>query len=148
VSLVGWSLGGIYARELARVFPDQVRLVITLGTPFRDISATHAARLVPIRPGGRPLGEARELRAWLRQPLPVPTTSIYSRTDGIVAWRSCLEEEGPQRENVAIACSHTGMGFHPAAFAVIADRLAQAEGTWAPYRGGEPSTTGSAARRT
>jgi pimeloyl-ACP methyl ester carboxylesterase len=134
VSLVGWSLGGIYARELARAFPDQVRLVITLGTPFRDISASHAARLVAIRPGGRPLREAHELRAWLRRPLPVPSTSIYSRTDGIVAWRSCLEEEGSLRENVSIACSHTGMGFHPSAFAVIADRLAQPEGAWAPYR--------------
>jgi hypothetical protein len=134
VSLVGWSLGGIYARELARAFPDRVRLVITLGSPFRDISASHAARLVPIRPGGRPLREAHELRAHLRQPLAVPTTSIYSRTDGIVAWQSCLEQEGPRRENVAIACSHTGMGFHPAAFAVIADRLAQPEGTWSRYR--------------
>ena len=147
VSLVGWSLGGIYARELARVFPDQVRLVVTLGSPFRDISATHAARLVAIRPGGRPLREARELRAYLRQPLPVPTTSIYSRTDGIVAWRSCLEEEGPQRENVAIACSHTGMGFHPAALAVIADRLAQPEGSWAPYRGAPAPATGAARPR-
>jgi pimeloyl-ACP methyl ester carboxylesterase len=134
VSLVGWSLGGIYARELARVRPDDVRLVITLGTPFRDISATHAARLVPIRPGGRPLHEARDLRAWLRRPLPVPTTSIYSRTDGIVHWQSCLEERGEQRENVEVACSHTGMGFHADALGVIADRLAQPEGQWRPWR--------------
>jgi pimeloyl-ACP methyl ester carboxylesterase len=134
VSLIGWSLGGIYARELARAHPDRVRLVITLATPFRDISATHAARLVPLRPGGRPLREARELHEHLRKPLPVPTTSIYSRTDGIVAWRSCLEEEGPQRESVEVACSHTGMGFHAEALAVIADRLAQAEGAWRPYR--------------
>jgi hypothetical protein len=136
VSLVGWSLGGIFARELARAHPDQVRLVITLATPFRDISASHAARLVPIRPGGRPLREAHDLRAWLRRPLPVPTTSIYSRSDGIVAWRSCLEDEGPERENVEVPCSHTGMGFHPATFAVIADRLALPEGRWAPYRAG------------
>ena len=143
VSLVGWSLGGIYARELARAHPDDVRIVITLGTPFRDISATHAARLVPLRPGGRPLHEAHELRAWLRRPLPVPTTSIYSRSDGIVAWQSCLEEEGPLRENVEVGCSHTGMGFHPEALAVIADRLAQPEGSWSPYR---PQPTGSSPR--
>ena len=134
VSLVGWSLGGIYARELARAHPDQVRLVITLATPFRDISATHAARLVGLRPGGRPLREARELHEHLRRPLPVPTTSIYSRTDGIVAWRSCLEEAGPERESVEVACSHTGMGFHAETLAVIADRLAQPEGAWRPYR--------------
>lgn len=134
VSLVGWSLGGIYARELARARPEDVRCVITLGTPFRDISATHAARLVPIRPGGRPLHEAHALRAALRQPLPVPTTSIYSRSDGIVAWQSCLEDEGPQRENVEVDCSHTGMGFHPTVLAVVADRLAQPEGAWRPFR--------------
>jgi len=133
VSLVGWSLGGIYARELARSHAHDVRCVVTLGTPFRDISATHAVRLVPIRPGGRSLHEAHELRAFLRKPLPVPSTSIYSRTDGIVHWESCLEEGGPGRESVEVACSHTGMGFHPEAIAVIADRLAQPEGAWQPW---------------
>jgi len=133
VSLVGWSLGGIYARELARAHPDAVRCVITMGTPFRDISATHAARLVPIRPGGRPLHEAHDLRAQLRTPVPVPTTSIYSRSDGIVHWQSCLEAEGPERENVEVECSHTGMGFHAEVLSVVADRLAQADGTWRPY---------------
>lgn len=134
VSLVGWSLGGIYARELARTHADDVRVVVTLASPFRDISASHAARLVPIRPNGRPLREARELRALLGAPLPVPSTSIYSRSDGIVAWRSCLETEGPGRESIEVRCSHTGMGFHPPALAVIADRLAQPEGSWRPYR--------------
>lgn len=133
VSLVGWSLGGIYARELARAHPDAVRGVITLGTPFRDISATHAARLVPIRPGGRSLRDAHDLRAYLRRPVPVPTTSIFSKTDGIVHWQSCLETEGPQRENVEVESSHTGMGFHAEVLTVVADRLAQPDGTWRPY---------------
>ena len=133
VSLIGWSLGGIYARELARAHPDAVRSVITLGTPFRDISATHATRLVPIRPGGRSLRDAHDLRAYLRTPVPVPTTSIFSKTDGIVHWQSCLEAEGPERENVEVACSHTGMGFHAEVLAVVADRLAQPDGTWQPY---------------
>jgi pimeloyl-ACP methyl ester carboxylesterase len=134
VSLVGWSLGGIYARELARKRPELVRCVITLATPFRDISATHAARLVPIRPGGRPLREARDLHAYLAQPIDVPTTSIYSRSDGIVHWQSCLEQAGPERENVEVDCSHTGMGFHPQVLEVVADRLALPEGAWRPYR--------------
>jgi pimeloyl-ACP methyl ester carboxylesterase len=133
VSLVGWSLGGIYARELARAHPDAVRCVITLGTPFRDISATHAARLVPIRPGGRGLHEAHDLRAYLATPIPVPMTSIFSKTDGIVHWQSCLESEGPERENVEVAASHTGMGFHAEAMTVVADRLAQPVGAWRPY---------------
>jgi pimeloyl-ACP methyl ester carboxylesterase len=134
VSLVGWSLGGIYARELARARPALVRRVITLGAPFRDISATHAVRLVPLRPNGRPLRDAHALRAALRAPVPVPTTSIYSKTDGIVHWQSCLEEPGAERENVEVHCSHTGMGFHPEVLAVIADRLALPEGVFRPYR--------------
>jgi pimeloyl-ACP methyl ester carboxylesterase len=131
VSLIGWSLGGIYARELARAHAERVRLVITLGTPFRDISATHAARL--IRPGGKSLYGAPEIQAALRRPLPVPTTSIYSRTDGIVHWQGCLEQAGPQSENVEVHSSHTGMGFHAETLAVVADRLAQPEGAWHPY---------------
>jgi pimeloyl-ACP methyl ester carboxylesterase len=133
VSLIGWSLGGIYARELARAHSDLVRLVITLATPFRDISATHAARIMPIRPGGQALSEADELRASLRRPVPVPTTSVYSRSDGIVAWQSCIEVDEGQRENVEVDCSHTGMGFHPDVLEVIADRLAQPAGAWRPY---------------
>ncbi len=134
VSLIGWSLGGIYARELARARQSRVRQVITLASPFRDVSASHAARLVPIRPNGRPLHQAEALLAELRRPLPVPTTAVYSKTDGIVAWQSCLEEEGPRRENVEVRCSHTGMGFHRDAVEVIADRLAQPERFWRPYR--------------
>ncbi len=136
VSLVGWSLGGIYARELARAHPDKVRGVVTLGSPFRDISATHAVRLVALRPGGRPVTDSQALRAHLRRPIPVPATSIYSRSDGIVHWQSCLEDEGPRRENVEVSCSHTGMGFHPEALAVIADRLALPEGAWRPFVAG------------
>lgn len=133
VSLVGWSLGGIYARELARAHPTLVRSVITMGTPFADISATHAARFIPLRPDGRPLHEAHELQAALRRPLDMPTTSIFSKTDGIVHWQGCLQEEGPGQENVEVHCSHTGMGFHPEVFSVVADRLALPEGEWRPY---------------
>lgn len=133
VSLIGWSLGGIYARELARAHADRVRLLITLATPFRDISATHAARIMSLRPGRRGLNGSEELRAWLRRPVPVPTTSVYSRSDGIVAWQSCLEVEEGQRENVEVDCSHTGMGFHPGVLEVIADRLAQPVGGWRPW---------------
>jgi pimeloyl-ACP methyl ester carboxylesterase len=145
VSLIGWSLGGIFARELARANPDRVRNVITLASPFRDVSATHAARIVPLLSRVGPLHDAHDLRAALRRPLPVPTTSIFSRTDGIVHWQSCLEDEGPERENVEVSCSHTGMGFHPEALAVIADRLALPEGQWRPYAQAEPSESAEAA---
>jgi len=134
VSLVGWSLGGIYSREIARAMPDRIRNVITLGTPFRDISATHAVRLISIRPGGRPVHENEAIRRRLALPLPVPSTSIYSKTDGIVHWQSCLQDEGSQAENIEIHCSHTGMGFSAEVLAIVADRLALPEGGWVPYR--------------
>jgi hypothetical protein len=136
VSLVGWSLGGIYARELARRFPELVRQVITLASPFRDIDATAVHRLHRsglIRAPRTPDPE-NEIRTRLRTPLTVPTTALYTKTDGICAWQSCIEQPGPTRENVAIRASHCGIGHHPAALMVIADRLAQPEGTWRPYQ--------------
>ncbi len=149
VSLVGWSLGGIYARELARAQPERVRMVITMGSPFADVSATHAARLIPLRPDGRPLHQAHELRAALRRPLSVPTTSIYSRTDGIVHWQGCLLDENSEQENIEVHCSHTGMGVHPEVFRVVADRLALPEGEWRPFRAAEERAeeTASGGRR-
>ena len=133
VSLVGWSLGGIYARELARRRPDDVRQVITLASPFRDPDATSAliTRLAGARPSRSP-----DLLERLRSPLPVPTTAIYTRTDGIVAWQSCVEPRGPRSESVEVGTSHCGMGHHPAALLVIADRLAQPEGTWRHFEPG------------
>jgi pimeloyl-ACP methyl ester carboxylesterase len=136
ISIVGWSLGGIYARELARRFPEMVRQVITLASPFRDPTATTVARVYRsglIRPPRGPDSEA-DVRRRLRMPLTVPSSSLYSRTDGIVAWQSCIDDPGPTRENIAIRASHLGIGHHPGALMVIADRLAQAEGSWRPYR--------------
>jgi pimeloyl-ACP methyl ester carboxylesterase len=136
VSLVGWSLGGIYARELARRFPALVRQVITLASPFRDVSATNVPAFLRAvaEDGSRRLPGEGELRAALAEPLPVPSTAIYSRSDGIVAWESCREDDGPRRESIEVAASHLGMGHHPVVLLTIADRLAQPEGTWQPFR--------------
>jgi hypothetical protein len=131
LTLIGWSLGGIYARELSRHFPSEVRQVITLASPFRDVSATSVSRLLRRGPG--------EHRPPLAAALPVPTTAIYSRTDGIVAWRSCLAEDGPRSESIEVVSSHCGMGHHPGVLLVIADRLSQGEGTWRPYANGAGS---------
>jgi len=133
VSIVGWSLGGIYARELARAFPDEVRLVITLASPFRDPLATNVARLARLGFGPRPATNPSVPRDRLRAPLQVPVTSFYSETDGIVAWESCLDEESPCAENLGVPSSHCGMGHHPTVLLAIADRLAQPEGAWRPY---------------
>lgn len=132
VSLVGWSLGGIFARELARKQPELVRQVITLGSPFAMTSAQQSRvdrafrsqarkHVTTVRLDGRP------------RPLPVPTTSVYSKRDGIVHWRSCVEPEAPGHQNVEVRCAHLGFGADPATFWVVADRLAQAEPGHAPF---------------
>ena len=131
VSIIGWSLGGVYARELARRFPAVVRQVITLAAPFRDVEATNVPRFLIAR-RGRLHGEA-DFRAQLAAPLPVPSTAIYSRSDGIVAWQSCREHESPTSESLEVEASHLGIGHHPVVLLTIADRLAQPEGEWRPF---------------
>jgi pimeloyl-ACP methyl ester carboxylesterase len=132
VSLVGWSLGGIYARELAKLSPDMVRLVVTLGSPFLGHPReTNAWRLYELTSGHR-VGH-RGFHAPLRTPPPVPTTSIWSLTDGIVSWRCSVETCSERSENIVVESSHMGLGAHPAALFAVADRLAQPEGAWAPF---------------
>jgi pimeloyl-ACP methyl ester carboxylesterase len=129
VSLVGWSLGGVYARDLALQAPELVRCVITLGSPFaRDIRATNATRLYEALSGEK-AGDNPELTAAIAGDLPVPATSIYSRTDGIVNWHTSLLRPSATAENIEIyLASHVGLGVNPAALWAVADRLAQAEG--------------------
>jgi pimeloyl-ACP methyl ester carboxylesterase len=135
VSLIGWSLGGVYARELAKELPDKVRCVITLGTPFAGPpKSTNAWRVYEMATGLDIEAESEKYE--LHVAPPVPTTSIYSRTDGIVAWRGSVQDPayGHNRtENVEVLASHIGMGVNPGAWWAIADRLAQAEGWWRPF---------------
>jgi pimeloyl-ACP methyl ester carboxylesterase len=131
VSLVGWSMGGVFARVLAHELAGSVRQVITLGSPFAgNPKASNAWRLYELLSGQS--ADDCELSARFRAPPGVPTTSVYSKKDGIVAWRTCLNEPGPQAENIAVASSHCGMGFHPSVLFTIADRLAQPESEWRP----------------
>jgi pimeloyl-ACP methyl ester carboxylesterase len=129
VSLVGWSLGGIYARDLALQLPDMVRAVITLGSPFaNDIRATNATRLYEAL-SGETVDDNPEIREAIAGDLPVPATSIYSRTDGIVNWHTSLLRPSRTAENIEVHfASHIGLGVNPAALWAVADRLAQAEG--------------------
>jgi hypothetical protein len=132
VSVIGWSLGGIIARELAKEEPGAVRLVITLASPFTGHPrATNAFRLYEFMSGHR-IG-APDLHEPLRFSPPVPTTSIWSRTDGVVSWRCSVEKPGAQVENIEVDASHLGMGAHPLVLYAIADRLAQPEGGWKPF---------------
>ena len=135
VSLIGWSLGGVYARELAKEFPQMVRSVITLGTPFAGShKSTNAWRIYELASGRK---VEREVENYdLPTAPPVPTTSIYSRSDGIVAWQGSIQKPSPvnpQTENVEIIASHVGLGLNPSAWWAVADRLARGEGSWQPF---------------
>jgi pimeloyl-ACP methyl ester carboxylesterase len=135
VSLVGWSLGGLFAREMARRNPDKVRLVITLGSPHGNPRATNVWRLYEFLSGTSidEEGIQQRVRA-LRDPLDnVPVTAIYSHTDAIVSSHIARLPEGRLVENIGINTSHLGMGFNPAVLYAIADRLRQPEGFWTPF---------------
>ncbi|KZS55459.1 esterase/lipase family protein [Mycobacterium ostraviense] len=135
LSLIGWSLGGIFARALARRHPSAVRQVITLGSPFRmeDEGQTRATpsfkRYAHLHSEQHVLPLKSEA-----EPMPVPATAIYSRFDGMVAWQTCINPPGPRSENIAVLASHIGYGHHPATVWAIADRLAQPRGSWTPFR--------------
>lgn len=105
VSLIGWSLGGVHALKLARRLPHLIRQVITLGSPLGDEQNPAPAQ-------------------------PYPITAIYSRSDAIVPWRLSRITARLRSENVEVHGSHLGLGVNPSVFLVIADRLAQPEGSW------------------
>jgi pimeloyl-ACP methyl ester carboxylesterase len=134
VSIVGWSLGGVYARDLALQAPDMVRAIITLGSPFADdIRATNATRLYELL-SGEGVDDIPEIREAIAGDMPVPATSIYSRTDGIVNWRTSLLRPSATAENIEVhLASHIGLGVNPAALWAVADRLAQAEGEFSHF---------------
>ena len=129
VSLVGWSLGGLYARELAKEFPALTRCVVTLGSPFAGHPrATNAWRFYQMV-SGQDIHDP-EMLEQIRGAPPVPTTAIYSKTDGVVAWQCSLMEDSPLAENIEVHASHIGMGMNPLALYAIADRLRQDPACW------------------
>lgn len=130
VSVIGWSLGGMYAREIARAAPRLVRQVITLGSPLYG-SPHDSSNVSGIyrRVSGRTEKDDAHFRD--HSAPPVPTTSIYTRTDGIVGWGCSVEKKGPLTDNIEInSASHTGLGFNPLVWYAIGDRLAQKEDAW------------------
>jgi len=141
VSIIGQSLGGIYARELAKHVPDAVRQVITLGSPFNDPEGT-ASRVSHVykmfNPDEQTKSEQFQHEAWqINTAPPVPTTSIYSKFDGVCHWRACIQHSGhDQIENVEVVGSHTGMGVNAQALFVVADRLSQRRKEWKPFHAG------------
>ncbi|HEY0645704.1 MAG TPA: alpha/beta hydrolase, partial [Nocardioides sp.] len=127
VSLVGWSLGGVLARGVARRHPDAVRRVITYGTPLSGGAAhTTFARTSTSGDGTDTERVARRVRPLA--PIDVPVTVLFSRRDGIVSWRACLDHTSPAVEHVEVSSTHIGMGVDPDVWAVVADRLAKPAG--------------------
>jgi hypothetical protein len=136
VSLIGWSLGGIYAREMAKLLPEMVHCVITLGTPFAGSpKSTNAWRIYELATGRNTDIEHTNYDLPMA-PSSVPTTSIYSRSDGIVAWQGSIQANckvNPNTENIEVFASHVGIGLNPSAWWAVADRLAQKKADWKPF---------------
>ncbi|MCZ8320340.1 MAG: alpha/beta hydrolase [Novosphingobium sp.] len=145
VSLVGISLGGIYARQLAKVFPHLVRSVITLGSPFAGSPrSTHGWRVYEWACGRSIESRDQHMGGPVGVAPPVPTTAIYSKTDGICAWQSCVEPAGPQAESIEVSGSHIGLPHNLQVLRILADRLAQPEGEFRPYRTADLASVGPA----
>lgn len=134
VTIIGWSLGGIYAREIAKHAPDKVRQVITMGTPFKgDAASTNATFLYELLSKDSSHKDPDIIRR-IAEPPPVPFTSIYSKSDGVVHWHCSIENTREYSENIEIpAASHLGLGHNPISMYVLADRLKQTKDTWRPY---------------
>ena len=138
ISLVGQSLGGVYAREIAREFPEAVRSVVTLGSPFGATGDEETNPMVAQlfeRLSGLEIEDMQERLGGIdpRTPLGLPSTAVYSKTDGVVAWQTCLEQVTPLTENIEVYGSHSGMASNPHVLHVIADRLAQPLGEWQKF---------------
>jgi len=136
VSLIGHSLGGIFAREIAREEPTLVRQVISLGSPFGRgrHSGSYPARLFEAL---NPTDDLPVALDDLHRAPPVPTTAVYSKGDGIVNWRTSLQNPDfadASTQNIQIRGSHCGMTFNPTVRYIIADRLRQSIEDWQPFR--------------
>jgi hypothetical protein len=113
-----------------------VRQVITLGSPFRMRPGDRTNASVFLEMLGDiqvPWPDSMMSPEQDRLPITAPRTSVYSRSDAVAAWAMCLESDAPRAENVEIFGSHTGLGHNPAVLVVVADRLSQQSGEWAPF---------------
>ena len=124
VALVGWSLGGLVAREVARQHPDAVRRVVTYGTPVVG-GPTHTVGARHYGPDESQRITRLAQRLDAEHPIEVPVTAIVSRRDGIVSWRACIDRTSRDVEHVEVRSTHLGMGLDPDVWSVVADRLSR-----------------------
>lgn len=141
VTVIGHSLGGLFARELAREFPEFVRDAISIGSPFgvglsddKNAVWTPIRTLVELMNAGHVSIKDEDTAKRLLTPPPVPVTSVFSKMDTVANWKVCLNPATPKTENIEIKnASHLGLVYHPGTIAAVLDRLAQPEGAWKPY---------------
>jgi pimeloyl-ACP methyl ester carboxylesterase len=135
ISLVGWSLGGIMARELAKRYPKLVRQVITLGSPFGGNPRANYAWRIYQGVTGTEIDPAkmRDVFGDIAAPPPVPSTAIFSKGDGVVAWQTCIEKRSATTDNIEVYASHCGLGVNPSVHFAVADRLSLPEREWQPF---------------
>lgn len=136
VSVIGWSLGGVYAREVARRVPEKVRQVITMGSPFTGLDKKNNVSWIYKMLSGKSVEDLDDqMLEEMRQTPPVPVTAIYSKGDGIVAWKYCMENpESPNVQNIEVKGSHCGLGHNLSVLSCVADRLSQQQASWKPFK--------------
>ena len=118
IILVGWSLGGVFAREVAKVRPDLVERVITMGSPFSGDARGNNAWRVYEWVAGHPVDDP-PIPLNLTEKPPVPTLAIWSRRDGVISPASARGAAGESDEQVELQCSHMGFGVSGRAFPAI-----------------------------
>jgi alpha/beta superfamily hydrolase len=125
VHLIGWSLGGVIAREVARENPDQVHQVITMGSPLvGGPKYTTMGRLFERQGANLDELEAR-IAARESRPIRVPVTSIFSKRDGVVGWQASIDRHSPEADNIEVGATHLGLGISPDVYRIIARKLAK-----------------------
>ncbi len=137
VSIIGWSLGGVFAREIAKNRPEIVRQVVTLGSPFGGLTEPNNAQwMYNIITGGRGTEDIDfDLLSNLSAPAPVPTTAIYTKEDGVVSWKVCMEtRETDIHQNIQVRGSHIGLGVNPFVLEIITNRLQYRAENWVHYK--------------
>lgn len=133
ISLIGHSLGGVFAREAARRHPERIRQVVSLGSPigkYRQLASALHGLYELLNESGHLEGEEH----WHVAP-EVPVSAVYTRFDGVLDWRVCLQRDGHSRcENIEVYGSHNGMTLNPMVWALLANRLATNPDAWHPFR--------------
>lgn len=137
ISLVGWSLGGVYSRVLAQLYPDKIRQVITLGSPFAGNPRSTKAFKFDDMMTDVPIEKipSQHLRLLAGEVLShVPSTAIFSKTDGIVPWQIATQAPSHNAENIEVYASHLGLGINSSVLFAIADRLANDPDSWTSFK--------------